>query len=203
MAIKTNRSLDKRRDNRTKEKFASDIKSWTEKEKKWSKIIEADLKSRGFAVEVKDNGADNTGELIEKPTRKLSNLDYIFVINHRPILADIKTNDRGVDFGDVPCLTIKVSSIREAISVDGRLIVVDRDYFIIFRRDVLKIMIKNIKPKIYEAFSPNDYCLRINKADYPKYISDKRIENMAEVRRWTKEAQQIIKEKENELFRKR
>jgi len=186
------------------EEFAKDIEDSTKRENVWAKIIQAELIEKGYKVELKDNGVDNTGKLIKKSNKNMSKLDNILVINGTEVPMDIKTNDRGMDYDKISCMTIKLTSMREAIAVDGRLIVVDRDYWIIFRKDVLRRMIEEIQPAVYYEFSPNDLCIRIYNKSFSNFLSfEKKVDGKAEVRRWGKEASIIIKENEDKLFRKK
>jgi len=197
-----NKSLDKRRDNRTVEEFAKQIKEWTHKENIWAKIIQFELKNQGNNVSLFDNGVDGDGKLIEKGNKNFKKLDKVLYINGTKVFVELKTCDMGKDFDYIPCLTFKTNCIRETIAQDGRMIVVDRDWWLIFRKDVLEIILKEIEPSIYYNFSPNDLAIRINKKDFQKYISKSKEENKAELRRWSNKTKEVIQRYEKDLFRK-
>ena len=54
-------SLKYRKDNRTEEQFAADIKFRTLKEKFLIELYEAEMEHLGHEIEIQNNGIDNTG----------------------------------------------------------------------------------------------------------------------------------------------
>jgi len=86
-------SLAFRKDVRTVDEFAADIRQFTANENLWGQIINIDLQHKGFSCTVRDHGVDSTGSLI---TEKLENLNA----------------DKQIVFSDSDVLSVEISAHR-------------------------------------------------------------------------------------------
>ena len=201
---KTNKSLDHRRDYRSVERFAQDIATWTKRENIWAEVLKAEFEEHGYEVEIKDHGIDGDGKLIEHTGKKIKNLDKKFYLNGVPYFVEIKTCDMGKDYVELPFITLKTSTMINTISVEGRIVIVDRNWWMILRTDCLKKLLKGYDHKIYRGFSPNDLAIRVPAKELKeKWLTTKKTEDKIEARRWSKRSRLLIKKFEKKLFREK
>ena len=184
-------SLEFRRDNRTEEKFAEDISHYTSGENKWAEIFSTELKERGYQVEYRDNGVDNTGKLITG--RVNSNPDFVFIINGIEYKIEIKTSP----FKElpVPFLTYKVDALTTCIDQNAHVVTANPNWFCKFKPDFAKDILDKYDPDIYYKFSPNDLAIRVYKENIEEYKKEGKIK----FHQWRTNAQELIKLNYNKL----
>lgn len=79
-----------RRDYRTEEQFAENIKNSTKLEAIDAEQLAEFIRNQGIKVKLIDNGADNSGKLIKNNVK--GDADYIFEIENNKKLVEIKTS---------------------------------------------------------------------------------------------------------------
>lgn len=82
-------SYEFRRDNRTDEEFAEDIKHTTRKERFLVELFKKEMEGRGHTVEIEDNGVDNTGEIVMEGSTAA---DFILTINTLEYKTEVKNS---------------------------------------------------------------------------------------------------------------
>ena len=199
------KSLDNRRDHRTEKQFKKDISTWEAKEDIWAETMKAEMEQCGHKVEFEHYGiGDGTGKMIENATVKdLSRPDKKFIIDGETHLVEIKTCDMGKDYPNLPFITIKTNSMKSAIKEEnGKVVICDREWWMILRKDVLEKLLEAYPHKIYHGFSPKNKAIRVPGKDLAGWLSNKREDGKIEIRRWNKDAEKVIKKHADKLFRK-
>ena len=158
-------SLTHRRDNRTVEKFKSDISAHTKKEKVAAESLRIDLEIRNNSpVEIIDYGVDNSGSLITGNVH--ARPDYIFKLQQSELPIEIKVHSEKWDF-----ITFKNSNLNTYKKHNGQIAVIRENYYMLFKTGAIDFIIDNVKAKIYPGFSPNDVAHRLYCDDIESLIS--------------------------------
>lgn len=100
-------SFDYRKDGRTEEEFAADIKRRSIKEKFLINLFEKELAFRGKPVIISDNGIDNSGELMKGKITACP--DYLIEYPPFSFMLDVKNS-----YVSTKC-TFKVSNLRHYV----------------------------------------------------------------------------------------
>jgi len=162
-----------RKDNRTAECFADDIKKYHKLEDIWSAVLaEHYLDADNVdSVSVTPFGSDALGRIKTKATNKP---DYQYDINYksglsRKKLIEIKSH-RKIKTCDF--YTYKVSSLKGCIEHKGRIFTPDSESFIEIPPKSIKELLVNHEHKQYFSYAPNKMAIRISKNELENYIKN-------------------------------
>ena len=162
-------SLNFRKDNRTSEKFAADLKRYAKEEAIIAEAIRLHLEEiNNSKCSIIDIGIDSSGNIIDG-LLKHHNVDREYVINQNTIKVEIKTAPHD-EF-----LTFKVSSLKTAIKQNAYIVIVVKSQkkgFFLLTKAKMESIIKR-EPKIYSAFSPNDMAIRVYKNEFNLFLQYK------------------------------
>lgn len=187
------KSLDFRKDNRSKEVFGQNIEDYTERERCWSIALRHDFVNRGMLCDIKETGVDNTGALIEGNLKNYNaDKTFVFKDGHK-LLIEIKTAPEYLK----NFFTFKVFSLKECLKQQARIVVPRIACYYLFGLDSIEHML-TLPAKIYEKFSPNDPAIRI----YMDTHMDSMLKNQSVLKReWTVKAKKYIEENKDLLTR--
>jgi len=87
--MKSNKSLDRRRDVRTIKQFKEDISWSTQRENHLIRLYAKEMKFRGHKVKWENNGIDNSGKLVEYSDNRP---DFKVTIDDKEKLVEVKAN---------------------------------------------------------------------------------------------------------------
>jgi hypothetical protein len=178
------KSLKHRRDDRSIKDFKDDISKYTEHERIAAELIQKDLQSKGHEVDIKDYGMDNDGSLIIKSRKVNAKPDYLFIIDGKNILFEIKVHSE-----QFKCMTFKKSNLlRYKKEKSNILIIRENGYYIITTKTIDHIC-KNFDFRIYKSFSPNDISVRLNNSEIKTLVNY----GMIQYRKWNDDVQKIVK----------
>ena len=187
------KSLDKRRDMRSIDVFAKNIKDFTQREFCWGVAFKTYLQENGFNCEILENGVDNSGSLIINELEN-NNPDKIFIFQDKKILVEIKTIPEHIN----NFFTFKVSSLISCLEHNAIILIPKKnEFFIILTQTINKLL--EYPHKIYDRFSPNDLAIRIYKKDIEEMINNKLIIKS----KWGNLSGKFIENNYNILFREK
>lgn len=149
-------SLDFRRDNRSVEVFADNIRDFNERENIWAEAYRLHLTGHGHNTNCKAHGVDMSGKLIKGKLRN-HNEDFIFNVDGIDIKVEIKTiPEHNSDY-----MTFKTHALYKCIENDSRILVPKLNEHWVFGPKACKAIIENCPAQIYERFSPNNLANRM------------------------------------------
>lgn len=151
-------SLDHRRDSRTVDTFAAHVRDFTERERLWAEALQLDHCSRGQCCTLEDNGADNTGGLIEgNLPSHAPDFKFTFYPDGYVELVEVKTAPESLR----AFATFKVSSLRSCVDHDAWLLFPRLRHYYLFPSGTLRGWLDTYEQVIYPKFSPNDLAVRV------------------------------------------
>ena len=171
----TTKSLNYRRDKRTRKKFLDDIQKRTFKEKFLIELFVQEAIHRGWSISIEDYGIDNTGAYVEKSSCQP---DYKIVLNGKPGLYEIKSSPVSHK------CTFKKYNLQKYIEINANILLFfgtgfierrpeDIDYentrWAIITPKKIKLMLKNKKSYIEPMFG-NKPCIKIFDREYKEYF---------------------------------
>ena len=158
-----------RKDQRTDDKFAKQIKASTERENLWAEILLLELDSL-FEVDVSfsNYGYGSDGDVITtKVTAKPDKIYDCGVGN--PIAIEIKTYNYARSKFDMA--TFKVSSLEACVEYNAFIAIPSATWWALINSEGCEYILNNYTHKIYDNFSPNDNAIRIYDKDIKKIKS--------------------------------
>jgi len=193
MELKNTNSLLYRADGRTIEQFKKDISRDTEYERIAANILKTHLEREGRNVEIQDYGMDNSGKLIVDAKKVSAKADYIFIINGKKHLFEIKVHsDR------YPCMTFKKSNIETYVKNDVKCIVITESGFYAFGKKLMDYMIEKCQAKSYNNFAGGKPSYRFTLTEMSVFEGQGFIKKIA----WNEKALEEIKNN-NTIFSRR
>ena len=167
-----NRSLDYRKDKRTKKQFKKDIKHHTTKEACLIEIFQKEVEDLGHKIEVADNGVDNSGDLVKISS---CNADYLCIIDGVAGLYEVKCSPV-----KNKC-TFKVYNLEQYVKQNSNILlfygmgkdpcntVPNEAMWAVISPSKIKQMLQDKKP-YKEKFFGYKPCIRIYSEDFDKYF---------------------------------
>ena len=179
-------SYNHRKDSRTDEEFASDIKRAHIKEGIYGEAYRIQLEfETGESVTYVPYGCDPTGDVIKGRVNDVA--DALYIINTEEKLVEIKTCPESL----YKFFTFKVSALKKCLKHGVDLIVCKKNEFWVCSSSAyIKEMIEFLEHKIYYGFSPNDMSVRLTKDQIDYYF------NHSE---WSTPVAEYISENKNKL----
>lgn len=171
-------TLNHRKDKRSTEEFAKDLKKYHRIESAWSEIQRHDWINKGIyeRVDILPFGTDDKGKIWEKGAKgKLRKPDYIFRCYNKGSVEKIHIIEMKAhpSVAKYPFFTYKVSSFKNCIKFNGTIVTPLPDCRLIYSPKAQKIILDRFEHKIYYGFSPNDKAVRIQTDEMEKLIEEK------------------------------
>jgi hypothetical protein len=153
-------SYSHRKDDRTDEEFANDLKQYHELEEKWANTFLEQLRAEGHKVELERCGVDPSGEVL-KNLPLGCNIDRRYNFEDgKSYLLEIKTApdecETKWDF-----FTFKASSLKHCLKYDAFILVPMSSRYYLFSPKALNIILNSGNIRVYKGFSPNDKAVRL------------------------------------------
>jgi hypothetical protein len=159
-------SFDYRKDGRSTEVFASNIKQFTEIESIIAGVLIGHFRACGTFLEVVDTGVDNTGNLIGGFLRK-NTLDFLFISGGTETATEIK---------NCPCphifCTFKRNALEQVARLQGQMILYTKTHFYTVSADGCRFLLDNYQSRTdYRGFSGHP-SIRVYARNSPKAPAD-------------------------------
>lgn len=151
-------SLEYRQDHRTTQKFQEDIKKYTKNESVAAKLVCLNIKSLGNSVSYTNNGMNNSGKLITNHKNVNAEADFLFTINSRKYLYEIKVHPEKFSY-----MTLKHSNLITYLKTKARILIVRESGYYIFRPKAIEWILQEIPEKTYYKFAGNKPSHRLYK----------------------------------------
>jgi len=174
-------TFDYRKDNRTEEEFAADIKFRTLKEKFLMELYAAEMRHMGHTVVLENNGTDNTGKLKKKGVTAAP--DYRVTTNGEVALVEVKNSPVGFKW------TFKVYNLKQYVKAGASILIfwdtgyidkdpnkinLDKARFGMITHENLAAMLEEYEHYKEPKFG-NKVCIQIPKDDFSKWLTPRRI----------------------------
>lgn len=172
--------MTRRKDYRSDDQFKKEIKERTLKEKFLVDIFVKECEHRGWSASYKDNGVDNTGEILDKAT---ADADYLITINGKEELYEIKNSPVAHK------CTFKVSNLKQYIKQKANILLfyntgnINSDYskinyketrWAIIKPNEIRSMLHDHEPYREYKFG-NKICIKVVEDDYYKYFESEKL----------------------------
>lgn len=171
-------SYNHRRDHRTDAEFKRDIKSRSKKEQFLIQTFKKEMKHRGHEITVRDNGVDNSGEVVQGTTTCAA--DYVATIDGEETELEVKNSYVGHK------CTFKVYNLQKYVEAGASILLFyntgninynigNMDYdearWAIITPDAIARMLEDKKDNYYsEVKFGGKICLRIFDSEYATYF---------------------------------
>lgn len=127
---------------RSTETAIANIKACTIKENMAQQVILADLKARypDKAIELTDNGIDNSGTFISNDSNVTADPDWHINIDGKSVLAEALVHS-----SKFPTVTILERKLKRAVNNNSLIIVIREDYWLRFKPSQCKYFLENLE----------------------------------------------------------
>lgn len=179
-----------RKDNRSDEQFAEDIRRAHLIEHVWAMALQADFGDRGQPCEIECNGVDCDGTVIDGVIGHHA-ADWKFVFDGGDLLIEVKTIPEWCkDF-----CTFKLSSLKACAKEGAYIIVPRRESYCLYSPEACERLIK-FPARIYRGFSPNDLAVRFYSSTTAELIGD----GLVDCKSWQASARRLVDRNSKLLF---
>lgn len=183
-------SLNSRRDERSVDVFADNIRDFNERENIWAEAFALQKREHGANVSYKAHGVDMSGKLIKG---KLSNHneDFIFTIDGVDWKIEVKT----IPEWNNEYMTFKTHALHNCVTNKSLILVPKLTEYWVFGPKAIAVILEKCPARIWSGFSPNDLANRVWRDTIDELIDA----NLVWWDKWIGQAREFVQSHKNRL----